>query len=642
MRQKESSRLKSVGHRLWKALKDVLPDALIIVFSYVIVSSVRGAFPTSEYAEEFFVFIVFTLIFSLYAFGVYHRIWHRTSGHGISVIFNAVLAASLVIVVVNVTVLSVNLLPISVILMGNTLSLVGFIAVRYRSRLISGLKWRWRAIWDREFPVKMMRVLIIGAGQAGQTLTWQMKYRWEGSKNYKIVGFVDDDPQKQGKFVENCPILGTREDIPQLVKKHGVEMIALAIHNISGQDFRDILNYCEMTSARIKILPDMQALMDSNRHSSMLRDVQPEDFLGRKPVGRHDAVDFTPIRGKVILVTGAAGSIGSEICRQLVSYDPEKVIMLDNNESGLHNLMVEMGAESNKNLVPVLADVTNPEIMERVFRTFRPQVVFHAAAYKHVYMLELYPEQAVRVNIGGTRLVAGLARDYSAERFVLISTDKAVNPTSVMGMTKCICEYLVKSMSGQVSPHSEKAPTLFTSVRFGNVLGSRGSVVPTFTRQIDQGGPVTVTDPEMSRYFMSIPEAVNLVIHAACLTNGGDLFMLRMGEEVRIMELAKRMIRMRGLRPHIDIPIRIIGARPGEKLHEELKSEDEIELPTMHPAIVQLIKRQDSEFPSQHLTDELKTILKNGLHQADDMEWIVKMSWILYQSYQNGKIPLSV
>ncbi len=287
--------------------------------------------------------------------------------------------------------------------------------------------------------------------------------------------------------------------------------------------------------------------------------------------------------------------------------------MLDNNESGLHDLVTELSnVRSRAVLVPYLADVTQRPALSRLFAQYRPQVIFHSAAYKHVPMLQYYPAEAVRVNVGGTQQVSGLARDYGAERFVLISTDKAVNPTSIMGASKRLCELLMHSLAQQPGNR-----TLFTSVRFGNVLGSRGSVVPTFSRQIDLGGPVTVTDRKMMRYFMTIPEAVNLVIHAACMTKGDDLFMLQMGEEVCIIELAERMIRLRGLRPYTDIPIVITGTRPGEKLREELRAEFETMLPTVHPSIVQLANQRNGLQPTL-FNDQLNTLFTRGLAEEED------------------------
>jgi FlaA1/EpsC-like NDP-sugar epimerase len=341
-------------------------------------------------------------------------------------------------------------------------------------------------------------------------------------------------------------------------------------------------------------------------------------------VGWHEDVDVSAVSHKVVLVTGAAGSIGSELCRQILLYSPVKLILLDNNESGLHDLITELSTEPFvSRLQPFLADITNRKMVSHLFETYRPQIVFHSAAYKHVPMLEYFPDEAVRVNIGGTYQLAELARDYKVERFVLISTDKAVHPSSVMGASKRICELLMHAFSEQGN-HK----TLFTSVRFGNVLGSRGSVVPTFDRQIDAGGPITVTDPEMTRYFMTIPEAVNLVIHAACLTRGDDLFMLRMGEVVRIVDLAERMIRLRGLVPYKDIAIKNVGLRPGEKLHEELRSDDEEEILTLHPHIVELVRSKNGLQPesfSQRLSQLCHKGLDPGHSPLDQLREIISL-----------------
>ncbi len=548
---------------------------------------------------------------SLYAFGGYSRIWSRTSGHDVRVIVFAVGTATIGLSLANVLFKS-RPLPLSVIWVANLIAVTGLVAIRYRSRLISGLSWRWRAVWYHEFPDQATRVLIVGAGDSGQTTAWRLKYRAPKDQRYQIIGFVDDDPAKRNLYVEGCRVLGGRTDIPNLVDAHKVELIAVAIHNIDGPDFRDILSYCEKTAVRIKIIPDVFAMIDSTDGVSLLRDIKPEDLLGRQTVEWHKDVDATAISNRVVLVTGAAGSIGSELCRQLVTYKPLKLILVDNNESGLHDLTTELRTEKNEGvLVPYLADITNRTTLRRIFTEYRPQVVFHSAAYKHVPMLEHYPNEAVRVNIGGTQQVAGLARDFGAERFVLISTDKAVNPSCVMGASKRICELLMHALSQQ----TEK--TLFTSVRFGNVLASRGSVVPTFNRQIEAGGPITVTDKDMTRYFMSIPEAANLVIHAACLTKGNDLFMLRMGEVVKIIDLAERTIRLRGLVPYKDIPIRFTGKRPGEKLHEELHTENEATIPTIHPYIIELVSRRNGLQPVS-FSDRLNRLFRHGLDNDRD------------------------
>lgn len=603
-------------NRLVKHLKRVLPlagiDALILITSYTIVYSVRSTVVDLDPSRtlSFLAYAAAASLVALYVSGAYHRIWAKTSGHEVTILVQSVLIATVLIAVPDFF-LRPRPLPLSVVLVGNGIALMGYTAVRYRSRLLSGMDWRWRAVWKQEFPEQQCRVLVVGAGEAGQTTVWRLKHRFhEGHNGYEVVGFIDDDPTKHKMFLEGSPVLGTREDIPIIVEKRNVDLIVVAIHNITGTDFREILEFCEKTKAQIKIVPDVLALLNGKAGTPLLRDIRPEDLLGRQAVSWHENVDKQAISGRAVLVTGAAGSIGSELSRQILQYKPTRVILLDNNESGLHDLTTELGTLTNKPglLVPVLGDITDQHQIESVFKTHRPQVVFHSAAYKHVPMLEFYPEQAVRVNIGGTLNVARQAQKYCAERFVLISTDKAVDPSSVMGASKRVCELIVHEIS-QANPNHQ---TLFAVVRFGNVLGSRGSVVPTFNRQIDAGGPITVTDKEMTRFFMTIPEAVNLVLHAACLTTGGQLFMLRMGEDVRIVELAERMIRMRGLRPHIDIPIQFTGVRPGEKLHEELHSDHEDTLTTLHPSIVQLVDSLNGHY-SPSFMERVHHLLEHGL-----------------------------
>ncbi|WP_119066638.1 polysaccharide biosynthesis protein [Aggregatilinea lenta] len=568
-------------------------DVIILTAAYLLTYTVRAlTTPLSvERTVEFLTGAILCTTTALYLSGAYHRIWSCTSGHDVIVLVKAAGLSGLILGAVDF-VLRPRPIPLSVVFVGHALAFAGFVAVRYRSRLLSGFDWRWRAIWNREFPQSEIRVLIVGAGDAGQVTAWRLKHRARGER-CRVVGFVDDDPAKQKLYIEGCRVLGTRYDITRLAERLKIDLITVAIHNISGPDFRSILEFCESTDARIKIVPDVLAAINSNNNAPLLRDVRAEDLLGRQSVRWYPGVDATPILNKVVLVTGAAGSIGSELCRQILRYEPVRLIMLDNNESGLHDLYTELAPKDQDNsLVLALVDITDREALERIFRQYRPQVAFHAAAYKHVPMLEFYPQEAIRVNIGGTLNSAELARDYGVKRFVLISTDKAVNPSCVMGASKRVCELLMRAFS-----NGEDA-TRFTAVRFGNVLGSRGSVVPIFNRQIDAGGPVTITDKEMMRYFMSIPEAVSLVIQAACMTSGDDLFMLKMGEEVRIVDLAERMIRMRGLRPYIDIPITFTGVRPGEKLHEELCSPEEGLRPTLHPDIVQLVSHCYGQQPA--------------------------------------------
>ena len=458
----------------------------------------------------------------------------------------------------------------------------------------------------------MGSVLIIGAGESGQTLAWRMRHRFN-TNEYKVIGFIDDDPQKLDLYVEDLPVLGDRFALPEIVKQKRIDLIVVAIHNIDGPSFRRLLAICEKTQARIKVAPNMLKLLGQISQVAPLRDVQPEDLIGRSSIKHHTGVNLSPMMNRRILITGAAGSIGSELCRQITRYEPELLILLDNNESNLHNLFVTFKtAYPDLKSVPVLADVTNRVSILSVFKTYRPQIVFHAAAYKHVPILEEFPEQALHVNIGGTINLVELAAEYHVERFVLISTDKAVKPSSVMGASKQTCETIIRAQA-QIGI----GQTRFTAVRFGNVLGSRGSVVPTFNQQIEHGGPITITHQEMTRYFMSIDEAANLVIHAACMTNGDEIFLLRMGEKVRILDLAERMIRLRGLRPYDDIPITFIGVRPGEKLHEELHTSGEEPGETEHPHIFKL-NGHNTIHDGRQVLDIIHRRLEQGFTDHED------------------------
>ena len=618
----------------------LLADFIIVFAAYSIAFFSRSFITTLDYQHHIPMIALSTavILLWLYIFGVYQRIWTRTSGHEVSAIVSATVVATTILATVDFLIIP-RPLPLSVVIVGGALALSGVAASRYRTRLVSGAFWRWKAIWLGEFPKEVTHVLIVGAGESGQEFAWRLKHRFTGH-SYQIVGFIDDDLQKQGMRVEGCPVLGGREDILTVAEARAIDLIVVAIHNISGTDFREILALCQQSQARIKVVPDVFDLVD-NRHSDIpLRDIQPEDLLGRSVVTRHQNVDLCPITERVVLITGAAGSIGSELCRQLVSYRPVKMILVDNNESGLHDLVLELKAlKPGIELAPALVDIVSADSLRVVFKRFQPQIVFHAAAYKHVPMLQYYPQEALRVNIRGTLNVAEMALNYDAERFVLVSTDKAVNPSNIMGASKRIGELMLHALSREPD-----CQTLFAAVRFGNVLGSRGSVIPTFNRQIDSGGPVTVTDREMTRYFMSIPEAANLIIHAASMTQGDEIFVLKMGEVVRILDLAERMIRLRGLRPFKDIPIEFTGIRPGEKLHEELFYATENPIQTAHPSIVKLDTWSET-FNAEEFFERLMRLLTNTrLAETDvlnQLQTIIDLNDTTHVPYTNGKASMA-
>lgn len=406
-------------------------------------------------------------------------------------------------------------------------------------------------------------ILIVGTGPRAEKLMREIQ---ENSRiSYQVIGFVDVGAAHKGMKIHGIPILGTTKDLPQLVPFYGIEDILIADSDLQARDIGSIVEMCGDCGVRFKVIPSLSERMSQGETGS-LRDIKLEDLMEREPVKLDMELVRSEIEGQTVFVTGAGGSIGSELSRQILGYNPARLVLIDNAETPLYQIDLELkglkGADSRTEIVPCIGDVRSRKSLERIFRRFHPQYVYHAAAYKHVPMMEHSPLDAINNNIIGTFKLATLSCRYHARKFVLISTDKAVRPTSVMGATKRIAELVVQAISGN--------GTRFVVVRFGNVLGSNGSVVPLFQQQIASGGPVTVTHPEVTRYFMTIPEAVMLVLQAGSIGKGGELFLLDMGRQVKIDDLARNMIRLSGLVPERDIKIEYIGLRPGEKLYEEL------------------------------------------------------------------------
>jgi FlaA1/EpsC-like NDP-sugar epimerase len=442
----------------------------------------------------------------------------------------------------------------------------------------SRLMWRvYRELYVIPRRHNGPRTLIVGAGEAGYQLLREI--RKNPAANFNVLGFVDDDPKKIGMLLNGVKVLGDTHQLSRLAKNLSIEKVIIAIPSANGRDVRTIIRRCKMANVRFKILPGLSDLISGKVEVSHIKDVEIDDLLGRESAQLDDQAISGYLAGKRVLVTGAGGSIGSEICRQVARYAPRKIVMLDSAETSLFNIERELSAVYPElMLVPVMADVRNRGRLECLFDEFMPEVVFHAAAYKHVPMMEYNPIEAVTNNIVGSRNVAEMADRFGTHNFVMISTDKAVNPTNIMGASKRAAECSVQALAATSS-------TKFTTVRFGNVLGSSGSVIPTFKEQIKAGGPVTVTDPGVVRFFMSIPEASQLVLQAGCLGRGGDIFVLDMGEPVPILELAEELIRLSGLEPYEDIDITFTGLRPGEKMYEELLMAGENVLPTTHEKI---------------------------------------------------------
>ncbi len=446
--------------------------------------------------------------------------------------------------------------------------------------LIGGARFAVRSVIERpprsELVSSGREVLICGAGDAGNTLLREMKRNRD--LGYTPVGLIDDDPRKRRLRVQGTRVRGTRADLPRVLREVHVDEVIIAMPSAPGRVRQEIVEVCRQAGVPCTTLPGLPELITGEVAVSLLREVRVEDVLGRAPV----EIDFARVarylNGRSVLVTGAGGSIGRELCRQVAAIGARRLVMVDHAENNLFEIDMALRERGHAGmLVPVIADCKDEVAMERVFSTERPEIVFHAAAYKHVPMMELNPLQAVANNAIGTSVLATLSERFGVDRFCLISTDKAVEPKTVMGASKALAERVVEARGG--------SHTRFAAVRFGNVLGSSGSVLPIFQRQIEAGGPVTVTHADMTRFFMTIPEAVQLVIEATGIADGGDIFVLEMGEPVRIMDLAARMIELSGNRPGQDIAIEVVGIRPGEKLHEELFNVDEEVISTRYGKI---------------------------------------------------------
>jgi FlaA1/EpsC-like NDP-sugar epimerase/lipopolysaccharide/colanic/teichoic acid biosynthesis glycosyltransferase len=535
--------------------------------------------------------------------GIHRRVWRFATAADVRPIFGATATATAIVLGLDFFSGSrgPRLLPLGVILLGGFFSACGMVLIRYRSRLLRGLASASRNGGEGT------RAIIYGAGDAGQHLALRLLTH-ESGEIYDLVGFVDDDPRKQGQRIHGLPVLGGRPDLTPIVTWRHIDLIIIAINNVRGEDLRQILSAAQQTSAQIRIIPNVFEVVSVANTAPFLREVRVEDLLGRQAVQLDRDACERVLRDKVVLVTGGCGSVGSELCRQVAQFEPKHLVILDNNETGLYDLELALRARFRQLRLSILvADVTESVRMDAVIGEVRPEVIFHAAAYKHVPLMQRFPQEAIRVNVGGTAVILEMARRHRAQYLVLVSTDKAVEPYSVMGATKRIAEMLVIGENGNGA--SDGWATRCAVVRFGNVLGSRGSVVPTFSRQIDLGGPVTVTHPDMTRYFMDVSEAAGLIIQAASFTHGGDIFMLDMGERIRVDDLARKMIRLRGLRPEIDIPIVYTGVRAGEKLHEELVSPEEGRERTEHP-LVHRVRSATPGMPNSELRIAVQRLLE--------------------------------
>ncbi|OZM56400.1 hypothetical protein CIB95_11540 [Lottiidibacillus patelloidae] len=552
-------------------------SALILVDSLIVLTSIylsRYMFYTDvNWITEPIVFSSIALLIShhifAYKYSLYKRAWEYASIGELLNIFKAVTYSIVITGIIQQLIYSDVY--------------VRLLAVTWMMHIlfIGGSRFSWRVYRDN-FIAKAgnkKRTLIVGAGSAGTMVARQLLSAGNGESNLYPVAFVDDDAKKHRLEIMGIPVVGGVESIEEAVKEYDIDNIVIAIPSLSRSEINDIFKACANTDAQTQILPMIEDIMTGKVSVNQVRDVQVEDLLGRKPVELDIASISDSLTGKTILVTGAGGSIGSEICRQVAKFSPEKLILLGHGENSIYSIEMEL-LESYKGqfeIITEIADVQDREKMFTVLEKHKPNVVYHAAAHKHVPLMERNPEEAIKNNVIGTKNVAEAADNASVETFVMVSTDKAVNPTSVMGASKRLAEMIVQNID-------KTSTTKFVAVRFGNVLGSRGSVIPFFKKQIEKGGPVTVTHPDMIRYFMTIPEASRLVIQAGTLARGGEIFVLDMGEPVKIVDLAKNLIKLSGY--SIDeIGIQFSGIRPGEKLYEELLNDEEIHNKQVFPKI---------------------------------------------------------
>jgi FlaA1/EpsC-like NDP-sugar epimerase len=567
-------------------------DLGVASFSYLLTLALRfdGSVP-DRYWSSFWRFLPIALTIHLVVHqlaGLYGQVWRYASVQEARRVVLAGCASGIGVVtasmLVGLATGGLRALPLSVTIFGAVLTMLAAGALRFQSRLFA----TGRPVRDAEQP----NVLIVGAGAAGSMILKDLLR--SPSLGWHPVGLVDDDRRKVGRRLHGVPVYGPLAAIPRLVKELNADVVLLAIPSATSELVREVAGLCERALTTLKVLPSVHETVGSKVTARDIRDLRIEDLLGRQQVDTDLEAVKAMLRNRRVLVTGAGGSIGSEIARQVASFGPASLVLLDHDETHLHDVVMSLDeyreelsqatgvidlAGAEMELETVLADIRDRERVFGVFVKHRPEIVFHAAAHKHVPVLEEHPAEALATNVLGTANLADAAVANGVGHFVLISTDKAINPVSIMGTSKWLAEQVVRSLQ-------DHGQSVLCAVRFGNVLGSRGSVIPTFFRQIARGGPVTVTDPRMTRYFMSVQEAVQLVLQATALSTGGEVFTLDMGEPVRIFDVAERLIRLSGRIPGRDVPIVITGVRPGEKLAEDIVAPEEEQLPSGHPSIV--------------------------------------------------------
>jgi FlaA1/EpsC-like NDP-sugar epimerase len=610
-------------------LLQLLADAAIVAVSWVLAFELRFDHGLPVYYDTLLrrtILLVVAIKLAVFiVFGFHRRWWRYVSVHDMWSAAQGVVAASLV---ADVTVYFVS--PVHNVRLPRSIAAMDLLITL---ALVAGARLLTRTVMERPGIGVIARgkeVIVVGAGDAGRLVVQEMQR--SRMLAYTPIGFIDDDERKRNTRILGVRVLGTLAELARIVREYHPDEVLIAIPSASGEVRRHVVEAAQSANVPVKTLPGLYELISGDLDlAGQIRPVQVEDVLGREQV----EVDFEQVasylKGQTVLVTGAGGSIGAELCRQIARVGPTRLILVDRAETALFDIERELVGERNFTpAVPKLIDVKDRKAMRReVFEKYRPTVVFHAAAYKHVPLMETHPLQSVRNNVVGTRTMAELSAEFDVGRFVLISTDKAVNPKTVMGQSKALCEWIVESLG-----HRRDVATSFAAVRFGNVLNSSGSVIPTFRRQIEHGGPVTVTHPEMTRFFMTIPEAVSLVVQAGAIGGRGQIFVLDMGEPVKIVDLAMNMIRLSGHEPRLpgddpagqrDIRVVFVGSRPGEKIHEELWSGDEAVGETAHPKIKRLSR---PPIDAAWLTEQLRE-LEELAEQGDTLEVVAKLGAIV-------------
>lgn len=596
--------------------KLILIDAIILAIAPLVALLLRfeGSVPAAELAafQSCLPWMVLISLAIFYFYGMYHRIWHYARIRDLIAIIGSITLSQAVIFLV--VVMAAIHVPRSVIVLTWLLTICAVGASR--------LAYKVNLDMVTESKGDKANLLIVGAGDAGAMLVRELEQN--AAATIRIVGFVDDDERKQKGRLAGFPILGTIDELPAVVQANKIDEIVIAIPSADGDTIRHIDVQCRKTGAKVRIMPGIYEMVSDEVAMGEMREIRLEDLLRRDPIHLDFGKITSYIAGKTVLITGAGGSIGSEISRQISRVGAKEIILLGRGENSIYEIHQELKRKFPEQIYhTVIANITDKERMARVFKRFQPQVVFHAAAHKHVPLMEIQPEEAVKNNVFGTKNVAELADENHAEIFVLISTDKAVNPTSVMGATKRTAELVLQ----EINQHSH---TKFVTVRFGNVLGSRGSVVPLFEKQIAAGGPVTVTHKEMTRFFMTIPEAVQLVLQAGSQAVGGEVFLFDMGKPVKIKDMAEDLIRLHGLTPGKDIKIAYTGLRPGEKLYEELLTSEEGTTSTKHKKI---FKAQIRPLDEEDLQQSLQT-----LKESTDKQIILQTLKHMIPTYKSKQL----